>query len=293
MQTIEQLRGKIASASDLLGVVKTMKGLAAVHIRQYEKAVESLRDYSSAVVDGLQIVLGRADPQTRFRPPPAGHGTLAVLLGSDQGFVGQFNGRLLDHALSSLGRDKGNSPSPAGCIVVGRQLATAVESTIGPPSVAFDQARSVDGIAGRARDILLAIQDLRQRHDPGRILLFHNRPRRGAGYEETSRHIFPLDGDWLENLRNRPWPSNQLPASASDVTTALSLLVQEYLYVSIYQSMAESLAAENASRLASMQAAEQNIEERIEALNQQYHRRRQSVITEEILDVMAGYEATK
>ena len=57
MLTAEALKRKIQSAQDLLGVVKTMKALAAVSIRQYQRAVESLADYNRTVEMGLQIVL--------------------------------------------------------------------------------------------------------------------------------------------------------------------------------------------------------------------------------------------
>ncbi len=40
-----------------------------------------------------------------------------------------------------------------------------------------------------------------------------------------------------------------------------------------------------------MQAAEENIEERLVQMNAQYHHLRQSTITEELMDVVAGYEA--
>ena len=68
-------------------------------------------------------------------------------------------------------------------------------------------------------------------------------------------------------------------------------LIRQYLFVSLYRAFAESLASENASRLASMQGAERNIEERLADLNAQFHRQRQMSITEELLDIVAGYEA--
>jgi len=46
VQTPESLKRTIKSAQDLLGVVKTMKALAAVSIRQYQRSVESLADYN-------------------------------------------------------------------------------------------------------------------------------------------------------------------------------------------------------------------------------------------------------
>ena len=57
MQTTESLKRRMKSAGDLLSVVKTMKALAAVSIRQYQKAVDSLRDYNRTVEMGLQVVL--------------------------------------------------------------------------------------------------------------------------------------------------------------------------------------------------------------------------------------------
>ncbi|MBN2296940.1 MAG: F0F1 ATP synthase subunit gamma, partial [Deltaproteobacteria bacterium] len=66
MQTIESLKRKIKSTEDLLSVVKTMKALAAVSIRQYQKAVESLTDYNATVEMGLQVVLKKRAEQAVF-----------------------------------------------------------------------------------------------------------------------------------------------------------------------------------------------------------------------------------
>ena len=40
-----------------------------------------------------------------------------------------------------------------------------------------------------------------------------------------------------------------------------------------------------------MQKAEQNIEERLNDLNIQYNQQRQKAITDELLDIVAGFEA--
>ena len=66
MLTAEALKRKIQSADDLLSVVKTMKALAAVSIRQYQRAVESLSDYNRTVEMGLQIVLKQASAPSRW-----------------------------------------------------------------------------------------------------------------------------------------------------------------------------------------------------------------------------------
>ncbi|MFP4074812.1 MAG: F0F1 ATP synthase subunit gamma [Actinomycetota bacterium] len=58
-----------------------------------------------------------------------------------------------------------------------------------------------------------------------------------------------------------------------------------------YGAVAEAKTAEHGARLSAMQAAEQNIEDRIADLRVAYHQLRQAKITEEILDVVSGFEA--
>jgi F-type H+-transporting ATPase subunit gamma len=76
-----------------------------------------------------------------------------------------------------------------------------------------------------------------------------------------------------------------------DQEPLLSSLLRQHLFVSLYRAFAESLASENASRLASMQAAERSIDERLEALRGEFRYQRQHAITEELLDIVSGFEA--
>lgn len=89
MPTLETLRSKIDTATDLRSVVTTMKTLAAVSIRQYEEAVEALADYNRSIELGFHIVL--RDPAFRVEPAETPRRTGAVVFGSDQGMCGQFN----------------------------------------------------------------------------------------------------------------------------------------------------------------------------------------------------------
>ncbi len=75
-----------------------------------------------------------------------------------------------------------------------------------------------------------------------------------------------------------------------DPEKLLSMLLRQYIFVYIYKSFAESLSSEQGSRLESMQVAEQKIEDHLSKLNRDFHQKRQSEITEEIIDIMAGFE---
>ena len=68
-------------------------------------------------------------------------------------------------------------------------------------------------------------------------------------------------------------------------------LFRQYFFVSLYNACAESLKSENISRLAAMQMAEKNIAERLSELNREFNHQRQTTITEELLDIVSGFEA--
>jgi F-type H+-transporting ATPase subunit gamma len=293
MQTIEQLRDSIESAEGLQQVVKTMKGLAAVNIRQYQRASDSLDEYADTIELGLHILLTREADVLRLRGDvtAATGPILAVVFGSDQGMVGQFNSRIARHYVEQMD-ELGVEPERRWILAIGRRLAGRVRSEDGELIETHDLPRSADAIAMHVSELLPVVQDLRA-HGAVRVVLLHHLPASGASYHPTTRHVFPVSIDWLEELRRTPWPGRCLPTFRIPPEDMLAHLVEQQLFVSLQGALAGSLAAENASRLASMQAAEKNIEERLGNLRHLYHRRRQSEITSELLDVMAGFEAAR
>jgi len=102
MQTTESLKRKLKSAGDLLSVVKTMKALAAVSIRQYQRAVESLTDYNKTVEMGLQIVLKERMGGATQTKTAAVKRLGAIVFGSDQGLCGQLNEQISVFALEHM-----------------------------------------------------------------------------------------------------------------------------------------------------------------------------------------------
>jgi hypothetical protein len=103
--TTASLRRKISSAGDLQSVVRTMKALAASSISQYEQSEHALGDYYRTVELGLSLCF-RDIGSTASMPGEIRRtegGTIsAVVFGSDQGLVGQFNDVVADYALKTL-----------------------------------------------------------------------------------------------------------------------------------------------------------------------------------------------
>jgi F-type H+-transporting ATPase subunit gamma len=291
VQTAEALKRKIQSAQDLLGVVKTMKALAAVSIRQYQRAVESLADYNRTVEMGLQIVLKEsleATAASRSQSMRLG----AVVFGTDQGLCGQLNNTIVSHALEEM--DKTGIPKEERIIIaVGVRTADILEDSGQKVFEILTTPGSTAGITSMVQDITLLLENWRFKIAVERMHLYYSEYVSGAIYRPRTLKLIPVDHQWLVGLRREKWASRTLPTFTMDWNRIFRALIREYLFVSIYRAFANSLASENASRLAAMQSAEKNIEERLEELSVHFHRQRQMTITEELLDIVAGFEVLK
>ena len=284
------LRRTIDSAGELQSVVRTMKALAASSIGQYEKSVRALADYYRTVELGLGACLRQSEPPTSV---VTGHGQTnvgsigAIVFGSDQGLVGQFNEVVVDHAIKALAIMPG-TPHVWG---VGERAHARLADGGLPLMGLFAVPNSVKAIAPLVERILL---ESATRHSKGEVTelhLFYNRPVSRSAYAPVSQRLLPLDEQWRRKLADLPWPTGNLPEVLGGHTATLRALIREYLFVSLFRACAESLASENASRLAAMERADRNIDELLENLQGTFHRLRQSDIDEELFDVISGFEA--
>ncbi len=287
--TAVSLRRKIATAGDLESVVRTMKAMAASSVGQYENAVRALDDYYRTVQLGLATSFRQAASSGASKPVPQKEtGAMgAVVFGSDQGLVGQFNQSLVEFVVKTLE----NLPGEKTVWAVGERIQSRLAESNLKLGGGFTLPNSISAITPLVGQILIEMELQREKGAITQVYLFHNRPNSGAIYTPVSQRLLPLDNPWRRDLAAIRWPTRNLPEVMNDRVQTLLALVREYLFVSLFRACAESLASENASRLAAMQRAEKNIDELLENLNRTFHRLRQSGIDEELFDVVSGFEA--
>lgn len=316
MRTLETLQTQIHSIEELRAVVRTMKALSMVHIRQYEQARASLTDYNHTLELGLQALLhhrhfSETQPSLPLTTPPKHHGLVGIILfGSDHGWCGSFNEQLVTDALEQL---QHRQISRDRCLVatVGARLIPHLETAHQPIQTTFSLPSSPAGSLQLIQTLLLTIEqwcfrqhsyevtstsgEMMEIPHPyvEHILLFYNQHRSTTAYQPVSLQLLPLDRSWLYQLEQRPWNSAAQPSLSMNWEPLFSRLIRQYLLISLYRATVESLASENVARLAAMQAAEKKIEERLTDLNAEYRQQRQNAITGELLDIVSGFEALK
>ena len=284
--TINSLRRKINSAGELQSVVRAMKALTASSIGQYETSVLALADYNHAVNLGLCAALRDSVPRTLVAKKKIRTNVRAVVFGSDQGLVGQFNDIVGDYAVQALA----SSADKLQLWAVGERVRERLEDSGLHVMAVFEVPHSVQGISMLVGEILIQCEE-RSREEDAELYLLYNRPTSEAIYAPTSQRLLPLDETWRRKLVGIDWPSKKLPEVIGGDVKVLRSLIREYLFVSLFKACAESLASENASRLAAMQRADKNIDDLLKVLKEKFHRVRQSRIDEELFDVISGFES--
>ncbi len=233
--TLASLRRKLSSACDLQSVVRTMKAVAASSIGQYERSVLALADYNRTLELGLGACFRASEPATHLsdKKGETDAGAIgAIVFGSDQGLVGQFNEVVADYAIKTL------APLPGKPEVwaVGERVHARLADAGLPLMGLFAVPNSVQAITPLVGKIQIESEAHRAKDEYARVYVFHNHPQSGALYEPVSQRLLPLDAQWQEGLAKVPWPTRTLPDRFGGGTATLRALIREYLFISLFRA---------------------------------------------------------
>jgi F-type H+-transporting ATPase subunit gamma len=286
MPTLQSIERKMRTAGDLLSVVRTMKSIASVNIRHFERAVEAMEEYKQTVDLAWTIFFRSGGGLPRGVAEGRG---ICLVIGTDQGMCGPFNDILLGHV---LGHEK--DISEAGVLAywsAGERIDAALADEGRAPELRFSLPGSLSAAEVTVMEIVGRIESWHRERGFERVFVCHNAIRPGGGYVPLVSRLLPLDRPWAEAYLNRKWPRRNIPMIPLDKELFFSRLFSQYLYIELYRAFTQSLAGENAARLASMQSAEKNIREMRERLVASFRQQRQNEITEELFDVVSGFTA--
>jgi len=280
MSRRREIAQRLEALSDIAGILSAMKGLALMEIRILSDFLLSQRRLVAGIeataVDFLawhSELLSASDSESKSESESESgvRRELCILIGSEQGFCGDFNEALLAHleALSA------HHEAPLRWVVVGRRLASrlgerdAIELVV-PGAVVADE---VPTVLLRLTRELSRLLPRSERATDGLSTLYHA----DASGELRLRRLLPLR-DLPSAEREYPYP----PELNLTPDEFLRGLTGHYLYAALNEVLYSSLMAENHQRQAHMDRALQRLDEDSARLRITYNTQRQEEITEEI-----------
>ena len=116
MDSLDSLKNSLESAKNLQGVVSTMKSIAVVNIKKYEKVALNLLKYRSNIDLGVQAILEQypniinyIDYIENNTEKHKNNKDIVIIIGSNQGLCGRFNDRVSEfYAENCVNESKSN-----------------------------------------------------------------------------------------------------------------------------------------------------------------------------------------
>jgi F-type H+-transporting ATPase subunit gamma len=293
MATVQDIKRRLRSVRNTRKITKAMELVAAAKLRRAETRIAALRPYAERMRE-LMIGTARATPARGFPLLDARESvqSVAILpLTGDRGLAGAFNAQIVRRALQ-LERELRAEGADVRWVVVGKKG----RSTLRFRRYAIEQAW-VDftdrPVYADAVAISRTLADLFVEREVDRVVMVYNHyvspltqtvsvedvlpiPRTLLEEEEKSAYEIALEGDFIYE----PEPEE-----------ILARLLPTYLETTVYRALLESAASEHGARMTAMRNASKNAGDLIDRLTLDMNRARQSEITQEILEVVAGADA--
>ncbi|MFO1431780.1 MAG: FoF1 ATP synthase subunit gamma [Candidatus Competibacteraceae bacterium] len=261
-------RGVLA---EIQGIMTAMKNLSLLELRKLNR----LFAQPQRVISTLEAMA--ADLESFYLLSPSRQpARLVVVLGSERGFCGDFNERLLDLAATG-------EPMEARLVLVGRRLAARCEAD--PRVVAvLDGPMVTEEVPRVLTRLIQELDRVLQKLvlSPAHLGLIGHDSEEGA---MQLRRLFPIPAPAEPPRFSHP------PRLYLTPERLFAGLVEHYLFAVLQQWLYSSLLAENRHRLQHLENAIRRLERTGTELGRQYQILRQEEITEEIEVIMLSAEA--
>jgi F-type H+-transporting ATPase subunit gamma len=286
MAKTQHLKRRIRSVKNTMQVTRAMKMVSAARLRRAQDRIIAARPYARRMNEVLHSLAARANremhPLLAIRPEER---IDVVVIASDRGLCGSFNGTIMKTAAAFLERQTGKD---AGVFPVGRKSREFFRKQTTPIRHEWaDVLRKLDYPV--AQEIANHLMDRFESGATDAVYVVYNEFRSAIVQKPVVERLLPIDGTDLSPTRT-PMSTEEHLFEPSAQRLFESLLPL-HVTTQIYRALMESAAAEHGARMTAMDSATKNAKELIDRLTLRMNRVRQASITTEIIEVVSGAQA--
>jgi F-type H+-transporting ATPase subunit gamma len=304
MASQKEVKNRIASIKNINKITRAMEMVAAARLRRAEQRIDHLRPYAEGMRKLTREASERAGGIPRVPVMVERENVKRVgivLVTGDRGLAGAFNSNIIREGMRIAAKARGEGAEPSFA-VVGRKGVSAM--TFRKQEISGSYIGFTDRPAfANAREIGEEMTARYVDEDLDRVELIYNRFVSPLTQHVWRQTLLPLqqaevigegagedseaEGETeAESAQSRSqWEFEPEPEEV------LARLIPEYVTISVYRALLESAASELGARMTAMRNAAENAETIMDDLTLEMNRVRQSEITQQILEVVAGAEA--
>ncbi|MBR6328691.1 MAG: ATP synthase F1 subunit gamma [Lachnospiraceae bacterium] len=287
MASMRDIKRRKVSIQSTQQITKAMKLVSTVRLQRAKAKAERSRAYFKCMQKTVASMLSRTGNVNHPYLSSKGDGRKAVVvISSNRGLAGGFNSNVVRLMIKN-DQTADWDPASVDIYAIGNKakdgLARAGFGIADSDPDAIDEPVYDD--AKRISDKLL---EKFRAGEISEIYVAYTEFKNTVTHIPTLIRVLPVELPEDEaDGAGVSAPMNFEPAEDE----SLDLIVPKYVASMIYGALMQSIASENGARMQAMDSATSNAEDMIQSLALQYNRARQSSITQELTEIIAGAEA--
>ena len=283
-ESIQDIKRRIKSVSSTERITNSMKLVSAGKLRKAKAIFEKTNENSHFITNTIQELFnsGSEIPQEYLAGNREIKTTAYIVVTSGRGLCGGFNSNIIKEAQREIDADW----EPPVIVAVGRKGKEYFEkhgyeihsSYLAPPeSISFLETKELSA----------PMLEMYDNNEIAAAVLIYTSFISTMEQQVKNEVILPFEVETDPEFMT----TNKFVEYEPSVEAVFNYLVPKFVETKIYSAVVESATCEHAARRMAMENATDNAREMLDDLNLNYNRARQSAITDEIIEIVAGSEA--
>ena len=289
MPNLKEVRNRIVSVGSTMQITSAMKMVSAAKLKRAQDAITQMRPYANKLQEILQNVSSSLDTsENAYARDTKTKSVLLVVISSNRGLAGGFNANVIKKTWSLIKNDYADNN--VSVISIGKKANDAFKRTeysiLGTDlphglNEIFDSL-NYNTVAPIAEKIMETF--VNKQFD--KVVLVYNQFKNAAIQLVQAEQFLPIVASQTDGKS-----SSVDYIFEPSMEFIVSDLIPRSLKTQFYKALLDSVASEHGARMTAMHKATDNAKDMLRDLKISYNKARQTAITTEILEIVAGAEA--
>lgn len=303
MASVKDLKKRIGTVKNTQQTTRAMKMVSAAKLRRAQDAIQSQRPYAKQLGELIKLMTSLLDvplkspliSREREFGEDAGRKVLLVVVTSDRGLCGGFNGNVMKGAQRWVAANQSKYESIHLGFVgkKGYEFFKTRKFNLGPYFGEFGGKVTF----AKAKKLSDALVEAYLSSQFDEVKFVFNEFQNAVSQRTTVEHFLPLREEGATELDEsqdlKPLELAPMYIVRPTPAAVLEQLLNKHFATQAFRVLLESQAGEHGARMSAMENATKNAGEMIRKLTLQYNKQRQANITKELLEIIAGSESQK
>jgi len=285
-ESMQDIKRRIKSVTSTEHITNAMKLVSAGKLRKAKAIFERTNENSHYITHTIAEIFQNSQdvPSKYLEGNREVRTTCYIVVTSSRGLCGGFNSNILKEAQREINDD----PEMPVIFAVGSKAKEYFEKR--GHNIYKDYLDPPENISFlESREMAAPIIDMYNKGEIDEVKLIYTSFISSLEQEVKNVRLLPFEVDYDPEIIRNAQPIEYEPS----VEAVFNYLVPKYVEMMIHAAVVESATCEHAARRMAMENATDNAREMLDKLSLTYNRARQSAITDEIIEIVAGSEAQK